>query len=106
MEVYGREGTLTASSQEMIQYGNITIQGAHGDDTRLAEVPIPGALTHVPGAVPLGAPFNVGQIYRSLGQAIRDGAKATPDFALAVRRHELLAAMEQSSIAGGKAVAV
>jgi len=106
MEVYGREGTLTASSQEMIQYGNITIRGAHGGQNQLAEVPIPGDLTHVPGEVPMGAPFNVGQIYRSLGQAIRDGEKATPDFALAVERHELLAAMEQSSIASGKGVVV
>ena len=106
MEVYGREGTLTASSQEMIQYGNITIRGAHGGETQLAEVPIPEALTNVPGEVPLGAPFNVGQIYRSLGQAIRDGEKATPDFDLAVERHQLLAAMEQSSNAGGKEVAM
>lgn len=106
MEVYGREGTLTASSPEMIQYGNITVLGAHGADNRLAELPIPAALTHVPGEVPMGAPFNVGQIYRSLGQAIRDGGKATPDFGLAVERHGLLAAMERSSIADGKAVAM
>ncbi len=106
MEVYGREGTLTASSQEMIQFGNITIRGAHGGETQLAEVPIPEALTHVPGEVPMGAPFNVGQIYRSLGQAIKDGGEATPGFGLAVERHQLLAAMEQSSNAGGKTVTV
>lgn len=106
MEVYGREGTLVASSKEMIQYGNITIRGAHGSDTELAEVPIPEGLTKVPGEVPMGAPFNVAQIYRSLGSAIRDGGNASPDFALAVQRHKLLAAMEQSSNEGGKAVAV
>ncbi|PKB65910.1 MAG: hypothetical protein BZY81_08840 [SAR202 cluster bacterium Io17-Chloro-G4] len=106
MEVYGREGTLTASSQEMIQYGNISISGAHGGETQLAELSIPEALTHVPGEVPMGAPFNVGQIYRSLGQAINSGGKATPDFGLAVERHRLLAAMEQSSNAGGKSVTV
>jgi predicted dehydrogenase len=106
MEVYGREGTLTASSQEMIQYGNITIRGAHGGETQLAEVPIPAALTHIPGEVPLGAPFNVAQIYRSLGQAIKDGKGAMPDFDFAVDRHKLLAAMEQSSNADGKAVAL
>ena len=106
MEVYGREGTLTASSQEMIQYGNITIRGAHGGETQLAEVPIPESLTQVPGGVPTGAPFNVGQIYRSLGQAIKDGKKAAPDFGLAVERHQLLEAMERSSNAGGKTVAL
>ena len=106
MEVYGREGTLTASSQEMIQYGNIVIRGAHDSETQMAELPIPSALTHIPGEVPMGAPFNVAQIYRSLGKAIKDGGKATPDFDLAVERHQLLAAMEQSSHAGGKVVAV
>ena len=106
MEVYGREGTLTASSQEMIQYGNITIHGAQGGETQLAGVPIPDTLTHVPSEVPLGAPFNVAQIYRSLGEAIRDGGEAMPDFDLAVDRHKLLAAMERSSIAGGKTVSL
>jgi predicted dehydrogenase len=106
MEVYGRDGTLTASSQEMIQYGNITISGAHGGETQLAELPIPDVLTNVPGEVPLGAPFNVAQMYRSLGQAIRESGEAMPDFDLAVERHKLLAAIEQSSIADGKAVAV
>ena len=106
MEVYGREGTLTASSPEMIQYGNITICGARGGDTKLAELPIPESLTHVPGEVPLGAPFNVAQIYRSMGHAIRDGGEASPNFDLAVDRHKLLAAMEESSSAGGKAVSL
>jgi len=104
MEVYGRDGTLTASSQEMIQYGNISIRGAHGGDKQMAEVPIPAALTHVPVEVPMGAPFNVGQIYRSLGHAIKDGEEAAPNFAMAVERHQLLDAMERSSNAGGKIV--
>ena len=105
MEVYGRDGTLTASSQEMIQYGNITIHGAHGNETKFAEVPIPDGLTHIPSEVPAGAPFNVAQIYRTLGKAINEGTKTMPDFDFAVDRHKLLAAMEQSSVAGGKSIA-
>ena len=70
----------------------------------MAEVPIPAALTHVPVEVPMGAPFNVGQIYRSLGHAIKDGEEAAPNFAMAVERHQLLDAMERSSNAGGKIV--
>ena len=84
---------------------NKQARGAFGE-TQLAEVPIPAALTHIPGEVPLGAPFNVAQIYRSLGQAIKDGKGAMPDFDFAVDRHKLLAAMEQSSNADGKAVAL
>ena len=52
----------------------------------------------------MGAPFNVAQIYRTLGQAIKDGVKTMPDFDFAVERHKLLAAMEQSSMADGKTV--
>ena len=104
MEVYGRNGTLTASSQEMIQYGNITIHGARKGEDRFVEVPIPDALTHIPSDVPMGAPFNVAQIYRTLGQAIKDDSKTMPDFDFAVDRHKLLDAMEQSSMADGKTV--
>ena len=104
MEVYGREGTLTASSQEMIQYGHITIRGANGGDPQVVEVPIPETLTQIPSEVPTGAPFNVAQIYRTLSQAINSGAKTMPDFDFAVDRHRLLEAVEQSSISGGKTV--
>lgn len=106
LEVYGRDGTLTASSQEMIQYGKITILGAHNGEAQLAELPIPDGLTQVPAEVPLGEPFNVAQMYRGLGQAIKAGGRATPDFDSAVDRHELLAAMERSSMAGGKLTAL
>ena len=100
MEVYGREGTLTASSQEMIQYGHITIRGANGGDPQLVEVPIPDTLTRIPNEVPPGAPFNVAQIYRTLSQAINNGTRTMPDFDFAVDRHKLLVAMEESSSAG------
>ena len=45
MEVYGREGTLVASSKEMVQYGHVKLQGAHGGDTELADLPVPQKLT-------------------------------------------------------------
>ena len=104
MEVYGRSGTLTASSNEMIQYGQITILGAHQGESTFVEIPPPDILTHIPNDVPMGAPFNVAQIYRTLGKAIKDGVRTTPDFGFAVGRHKLLSAMEQSSIEDGKAV--
>ena len=105
MEVYGRDGTLTASSEEMIQYGNIIIRGANGNETKLAEIPIPDGLTYIPSEVPTGAPFNVAQIYRTLGKAVNEGTKTMPDFDFAVDRHKLLVAIEQSSVAEGKSIA-
>ena len=106
MEVYGRDGTLTASSQEMIQYGQITIRGARKGESQFVEMPIPDSLTHIPSNVPMGAPFNVAQIYRTLGWAIKDGDKTMPDFEFAVDRHKLLTAMELSSMEDGKTVSL
>lgn len=102
MEVYGREGTLVASSQQMVQYAQIRLEGGLGKDRELKELSIPDRLSWVPGEVPQGAPFNVAQMYRRLGQAIREGGDVEPDFDLAVKRHVLLGTMQRSSDLGTK----
>ena len=102
MEVYGREGTLVASSDQMVQYAQIRLQGGLSQDHELTELPIPERLTWEAGEVPLGAPFNVAQMYRRLGQAIQEGKGVQPDFDLAVRRHRLLDVIQRSSDQGMK----
>ncbi len=102
MEVYGREGTLVASSDQMVQYAQIRLQGALSQDSELKELAIPEHLTWAPGEVPLGAPFNVAQMYRRLGQAIQKGNGVQPDFDLAVRRHRLLDVIQRASDQGMK----
>ena len=106
IEVYGREGTLVASSREMVQYANIHLWGGVGvrrsqdvgGDPK--ELPVPDRLTWIPGEVPKGEPFNVAQLYRRLSEAIQEGKPASPDFDLALKRHRLLDAIEQSSDQG------
>ena len=100
MEVYGREGTLVASSRQTVQYGQITVLGASGRDSEMTELPVPRRLTRVPDGVPSNEPFNVAQMYRSLGEAIEQGQEAEPDFGLAVKRHRLLDAIQRSSELG------
>ena len=99
IEVYGREGTLTASSQEMVQYARIQLRGGKRDG-EMQDIPIPDSLTWVPSEVPQGAPFNVAQLYRRLGEAMRQDKIVEPDFQLAVRRHRLLDAIQRSSDQG------
>ena len=41
-------------------------------------------------------------MYHRLGEAIREGREAQPDFALAVKRHRLLDAMQRSSDQGAR----
>ena len=105
MEVYGREGTIVASSDEMVQYADIRLRGAKGKDGATEEIRVPVGLTIVPEEVPAGAPFNVGQLYRRLGDAIRGDGSSDPDFDLAVTRHRLLDALQRSSDQGTKVAA-
>ena len=99
MELYGSEGTLTASSQEMVQYARIQLRGGKRDGD-MEDIPIPDSLTWIPPEVPQGAPFNVAQLYRRLSEGIRGDKIVEPDFDLAVRRHRLLDAIQRSSDQG------
>ena len=100
MEVYGRDGTLVASSRQTVQYGQIAVRGARDADAELTELPVPQRLTRVPAGVPANEPFNVAQMYSRLGEAISQGHEAEPDFGLAVKRHRLLDALQRSSELG------
>ena len=102
MNVYGREGTLVASSKEMVQYGNIQLRGAQDNQTELEKLTVPEGLTQVPAEMPEGEPFNVGQMYQILAQSIREGTEVGPDFNLAAERHKLLDVMQRSSDSGQK----
>ena len=102
MDVYGREGTLVASSEEMVQIGEVRLRGAQGNQTHLEELAVPDRLVQVPVEVPEGEPFNVGQLYQILAQAIREGGGVGPDFDLAMERHRLLDVMQRSSDSGQK----
>ena len=102
MEVYGTEGTLSARSEEMVQYGNVHLSGAQGAGQPLQPLEIPSHLSLAPEGVPSGEPYNVAQLYRIIGNAIRDGGEAQPDFDTAVERHRFLDLLQQSSDEGRK----
>ena len=99
MEVYGTEGTLSARSEEMVQYGNVGLYGAQGAGKSLEPLEVPARL---PGTVPAGEPYNVAQLYQAIGDAIRHGGDAQPDFDTAVSRHRFLDLLQQSSDEGRK----
>ena len=104
MEVFGREGTLVASSEEMVQYGNVQLLGGRGDAAALERLPVPDNLTRVSGETPQGEPFNVAQMYQELLASIQHGTDVQADFDLAVKRHRLLDSVQRSSAQGGKVV--
>ena len=100
MEVYGTEGTLSARSEAMVQYGNVRLYGAQGAGQSLQPLEVPPRLSVAPDSVPTGEPYNVAQLYRVIGDAIRGGAPAQPDFDAAVARHRFLDLLQQSSDEG------
>jgi predicted dehydrogenase len=63
----------------------------------------PERFTLVPGSTPAGPARNVAQAYARLARAMAAGERFEPDFAHAVTRHALLAAIERSA-ADGRAV--
>jgi predicted dehydrogenase len=102
MEVYGTGGTLSARSEEMVQYGNVHLYGAQGAGQSLQPLEVPSRLSLAPEGVPPGAPYNVAQLYRTIGDAISNGGEAQPDFDTAVQRHRFLDLLQQSSDDGRK----
>ena len=97
LEIYGREGTIVASTADHVQYGPVKLRGGHSQDKALEELAVPERLTWVPPDMPKGVPFNVGQMFRKMGEAITTGDDAEPDFQLALKRHSLLDAIQRSS---------
>jgi predicted dehydrogenase len=100
LEIFGREGTLVASSSDSVQLGPVRLQGAKVTDKELQDVEVPGRLVNVLEGMPAGAPYNVGQMYYQFGQAIRTGDPHNSDFDTAVELHRLVDAIKESSDTG------
>jgi predicted dehydrogenase len=104
-EINGSEGTLRITADAA--YPGIfplTVAGARGSG-ELAELAIPAATT---GKWPTlnsvqGTPaFNVGRCYAAFAADIDNGTHTVPDFSDAVRRHEVIAAIERSAASGAR----
>jgi predicted dehydrogenase len=105
-EINGTDGTLRISADAALpEIFPLTVAGAQGRNEP-AKLAVPTALTQKwPTLTSLeGAPaFNVARVYGAFAADIENGTHTVPDFADAVRRHEVIAAIE-SSAASGKRV--
>ncbi|MCX6022015.1 MAG: Gfo/Idh/MocA family oxidoreductase [Chloroflexi bacterium] len=97
MEVYGTEGTLVATTDQMVQFVDVRLQGGRHDERALQDLQAPASTRIVPETVPAGVPFNVAQMIQRLAEAVRSGAAVEPDFDDAVRMHRVLDALQRSS---------
>ena len=83
-----------------MQRQELSLHGAQGKGTKLAELPIPAKYRYVPGTVPADSPYNVAQLYAKLGESIRNGTPASPGFGAAIKRHQLIDAIVRASRTG------
>src|SRR5438477_8429063 len=102
-EINGSDGTLRITAEAAVPgIFPLTVAGAKGRN-ELAPHAVPTALTQKwPALSSLeGAPaYNVGRVYAAFAADIDNGTHTVPDFADAVRRHELIAAIERSAASG------
>jgi predicted dehydrogenase len=102
-EINGADGTLRITADAAVPgIYPLTVAGAQGRNEP-AELATPAALTDKwPALTSLqGAPaYNVGRAYAAFAADLDNGTHTVPDFADAVRRHELIAAIERSAASG------
>jgi predicted dehydrogenase len=102
-EINGTDGTLRITADAAYpEIYPLTVAGARGRGEP-AKLAIPAALTQKwPALTSLeGAPgFNVGRAYAAFAADIDSGTRTVADFADAVRRHEVIDAIERSAASG------
>ncbi len=102
-EINGTDGTLRITADAAYpEIYPLTVRGARGRN-ETAELAVPAALRQKwPVLTGLeGSPaYNVGRAYAAFAADIDNGTHTVPDFADAVARHELLAAIERSAASG------
>ena len=103
-EIHGTEGDLSIVPADprqatYIQVSEFTVRGAQAGKL-LADLSIPESYRWVPPAVPAGLPFNVAQLYRRMAEGICEGKSVSPNFDVAVKRHELLDAIQKAPDTG------
>ncbi len=102
-EINGTGGTLRITADAAYpEIYPLTVAGAHRQDEP-AELAVPAALAQkwLPLTGLAGAPAdNVGRAYAAFAADTANGTHSVPDFADAVRRHEVIAAIERSAASG------
>lgn len=102
-EISGTDGDLLVTGElGTVDFGQVTIRGAPGAETDLAELPVPDQYNLVPELAGREAepPYNVAQAYAGLRADWTDGTQLVPTFADAVQRHRLLERITRAAESG------
>lgn len=102
LEISGDKGDLVVRVApggppvQMIQMSDLTLHRSTGIG-ELEPIEVPAERFHTPPSLRGNPPMNVGEAYLTLAAAIAHGHKPSPDFADAVRLHELLDRVEAAA---------
>src|SRR5438067_3901029 len=99
IEIYGRDGSLAGSGEDLPILSEGFLHGAKGGNT-LAPMPVPERFKFVAPGTPSGEATNVGQMYTLFSRAIRGSQNTQPTFETAVDLHRLVDAIKQASDTG------
>ncbi|MFH9424135.1 Gfo/Idh/MocA family protein [Streptomyces sp. NPDC017529] len=92
-EINGTAGDLLVTGDSgHLQFGQVAVHGARGEDTALAELPVPAAYSTLPALAgrTTEVAYTVAHAYEQIRTDLVAGTHRAPDFAHAVRRHRLL----------------
>ncbi len=102
-EINGTSGTLRITADAALpEIYPLTVAGARGGNEPV-ELAVPEALRHrwpELNSLEGGPAYNVGRAYAAFAADIHDGTHTVPDFADAVRRHEVIATIERAAASG------
>lgn len=99
-EINGTKGDLRIEAAGgHAQMFDLTLSGGFGADKKLKPLDIPASYRWVPDDA-AGLATNVAQVYRKLSDALSGKAPTGMDFGVAVKRHRMLAAIEQAAASG------
>jgi predicted dehydrogenase len=107
LRIVGTQATLVVrpATPGGVHITDWAITIVHGDGSA-EDLPVPARFTPLPAAVPAGPPKNIALLYREFARAITGNSQAAPDFAAAVRHHELLEKIQRASDTGARQDAV
>ncbi|MFH8409382.1 Gfo/Idh/MocA family protein [Streptomyces sp. NPDC018019] len=99
-EINGTDGDrLITGDSGHLQFGQVTVYGARGEATGLAELPVPAAYSTLPALAGRSTEvaYTVAHAYEQIRADLTAGTRHAPDFAHAVRRHRLLDRIERAA---------
>ncbi len=93
-EINGTEGDLLITAPYgNLQVADLVLEGGRADQASVSRIAV-----HAGDATGFGV--NILREYAALARDIREGTRLVPDFAYAVRRHRLLAAIQEAARSG------